>query len=202
MDPSVEITKGEYSRLLSTIHQAYVRNRNKEMDRIDNSTGWSVGILVLMLSFMMTSGVPFYFIPFSIIVILPFWIKESRRYVYYMFWSHKESEIENQIQYSIESGKYDRKAITRIIDFKKPGKLIHIEKALSVRFYRSYYWMIMLIYIATVLLAISQSAMDNIYTVIILAISFIILILLGIKGKDETLLPRKTIMHLSIKYNI
>lgn len=202
MDNSIELTTNGGVRLISTIHQAYVNNRNQEMDRIDNSTGWSVGILVLMLSFMLSSGVPFYFVPFSIIVIIPFWIKESRRYVYYMFWSHKESEMESQIQHSLEFGRYNKKNIIEIMEFNKPHHLINIYKAMRVRFYRSYFWMTLLIYIATLLLAVSQGALSSIW----IASGFILLlfaiILIGLKGKDEMILPRKTIMHLGIKYNI
>ncbi len=202
MDNSIELTTNGGVRLISSIHQAYVNNRNQEMDRIDNSTGWSVGILVLMLSFMLSSGVPFYFVPFSVVVIIPFWIKESRRYVYYMFWSHKESEMESQIQRSLECGRYNKKDIIEIMEFKKPHQLINIYKAMRVRFYRSYFWMTLLIYIGTLLLAVSQGALSSIW----IASGFILLlfaiILIGLKGKDEMILPRKTIMHLGIKYNI
>ncbi|MCK5299566.1 MAG: DUF2270 domain-containing protein [Candidatus Aenigmarchaeota archaeon] len=190
------------AKLISTIYQGYVRNRNKEIDRIDNSTGWSIGILVLMLSFMFTANVPFYLVPFSIIIPLPFWIKESRRYVYYMFWSHKESQMAEQIQHRFENNRYDSKSIIRVMDFKRPDKLININRAIKVRFYRSYFWMTVLIYVITLALAISQNQLTNNYVMTCFAIFFIIIIIIGIKGISEMIMPRKVIMHLGIRHDI
>jgi len=194
-----EITKDARSRLISAIYQGYVRNRNKEMDRIDNSTGWSIGILVLMLTFMLTSGVPYYYVPLSFIILLPFWIKESRRYVYYMFWSKKESDMESQIQATFEHHKYDKKGIIKALDFRRPDKMIKIYKAFKVRFYRSYFWMMLLIYMSTLILAITQEALGNTWIMLTFTIGLIIITWLGFWGFQEMIMPRRIIMHLGIK---
>jgi uncharacterized membrane protein len=196
-----KVTEDGQTRLINTIYTGYVNNRNKEIDRIDNSTGWSIGILVLMLSFMITSDIPYYFIPFTFIILLPFWIKESRRYVYYLYWSFMESEIKDQISSSIEKKQMNNKIFSKIIDFKQPDKIIDIYKAFKVRFFRSYYWFTLLIYFTTLIQAIQQQAIFNHTQTqgIIFILILTTLICLGFKNHDEMIMPRKVIMQPGIK---
>ena len=196
--PKITLTDDSLSRLYGQLYMGYVNNRNKEMDRIDNSTGWSIGILVLALSLMINADVAYYFIPLSIFFIIPFWFKEARRYIYYMFWSLKESELENDMSSFFTTKHIDIEKIEDIVSLNRPLTVLSEHKSLYVRFYRSYFWMVLIIYITTVLLALKQGAFSsNIFIAVFLAVSAIMLVI-AYKGRDEFIMPRATIMRSGI----
>ena len=196
--PKIPLTDDSLSRLYGQLYIGYVHNRNKEMDRIDNSTGWSIGILVLALSLMINADVAYYFIPLSIFFIIPFWFKEARRYIYYMFWSLKESELENDMSSFFTTKHIDIEKIEEVVGLNRPLTVLSEHKSLYVRFYRSYFWMVLIIYITTVLLALKQGAFSsNIFIAVFLAVSAIMLVI-AYKGRDEFIMPRATIMRSGI----
>ena len=181
-------------RFLGNLYSGYVQNRNEEMSRIDNSTGWSVAIMTLILSFALGVNAPYYFVPMSVLFIAMFWFKESRRYVYYMFWSDKERKAEECIKDSYRTGVIDREKIMSLIDEKRPLKLISVRKAMIVRLYRSYFWMVVMIYSVTFILAYAQGAIFNQMISIVFLLFAIALLVMAFYGKDEFILPRKVIM--------
>ncbi|MBW6451772.1 MAG: DUF2270 domain-containing protein [DPANN group archaeon] len=188
------IEEDSAGRLLGNLYSGYVQNRNEEMTRIDNSTGWSVAIVTLILSFSLGINTPYYFVPLAIIFIAPFWLKESRRYVYYIFWSDKERKAEECILQTYKTGKVDSKKIIELIDDIRPLKIITLKKAMIVRLYRSYFWMIVMIFSVTFLLSYVQGAIQTQYIAILFLLIGFILLIAAVKGKDEFLLPRKIIM--------
>lgn len=194
----IHLTDDSAARLYGRLYAGYVDNRNKEMDRIDNSTGWSVGILVLALSLMINAGLPYFYIPFTLIFVITFWLKEARRYIYYMFWSMKESEMENEMSSILNTKQIDTDKVNEIINIKRPLTVLTEHKSLYVRFYRSYFWMVVIIYITTLFMAVQQGALSsNIVSAIFLA-AFAMLSVIAYAGKDEFILPRKTIMKMGI----
>ena len=194
----ISLTDDSAIRLYDSLYTGYVSNRNKEIDRIDNSTGWSVGILVLSLSLMINAGIEYYLIPLSLFFVITFWLKEARRYIYYMFWSLKESEMENEISSILNTRQMDPEKVEVIISLKQPLSILSESKSLYVRFYRSYFWMVLIIYITTVLTALRQGALSsNIISAIFIA-TFVMLAIIAYHGKDEFILPRKTMMRMGI----
>ncbi len=194
----IPLTDDSAIRLYDSLYTGYVSNRNKEIDRIDNSTGWSVGILVLSLSLMINAGIEYYLIPLSLFFVITFWLKEARRYIYYMFWSLKESEMENEISSILNTRQMDPEKVEEIISLKQPLSILSESKSLYVRFYRSYFWMVLIIYITTVLTALRQGALSsNIISAIFIA-TFVMLAIIAYHGKDEFILPRKTMMRMGI----
>ncbi|NOQ56330.1 MAG: DUF2270 domain-containing protein [Nanohaloarchaea archaeon] len=194
----IPLTDDSAIRLYDTLYTGYVSNRNKEIDRIDNSTGWSVGILVLSLSLMINAGIEYYLIPLSLFFVITFWLKEARRYIYYMFWSLKESEMENEISTILNTRQMEPEKVEEIINLKQPLSILSESKSLYVRFYRSYFWMVLIIYITTILTALRQGALSsNIVSALFIA-GFVILAVVAYYGKDEFILPRKTIMRMGI----
>lgn len=186
------------SRLLASLHTAYVRNRNEEMDRIDRSTGWSVALLTLVLSFAFTSNLPYYFIPLSLFFVFVFCFKEARRYVYYIFWSHKEFMAERLFKKCFTTNIISTERVLRLIEEVTPTAIIPIENALKVRFYRSYYWMIVIIFVATLLLALEQSALSDARIVSIFFISFVLLALVTLHGFEEIIMPRRKMLEMRL----
>ncbi|MEA3229860.1 MAG: DUF2270 domain-containing protein [archaeon] len=195
---NIQVSDDSAVRVYGKLYTGYVKNRNKEMDRIDNSTGWSIGILVLSLSLMINAGIAYCYIPLSFIFIMPFWLKEARRYIYYMFWSFKESELEGEISSMLSTRQLDSDKVTEIINIKKPVSILSESKSLYVRFYRSYFWMVLIIYITTLFIALKQGALSSgIVSATFIAASAILMIIAYV-GRDEFVLPRKTIMRRGI----
>ena len=194
----IPLTDDSASRLYAQLYMGYVHNRNKEMDRIDNSTGWSVGILVLALSLMINAGIAYYLIPLSLIFVITFWLKEARRYIYYMFWSLKESELEKGMSSALISRHIDTDKMEEVVNLSRPLTVLSESKSLYVRFYRSYFWMVLIIYITTILMALKQGAFSSdIVSAVFLAASAIMAVI-AYKGRDEFIMPRKTIMRMGI----
>lgn len=194
----IPLTDDSAIRLYDSLYTGYVSNRNKEIDRIDNSTGWSVGILVLSLSLMINAGIEYYLIPLSLFFVITFWLKEARRYIYYMFWSLKESEMENEISSILNTRQMDPEKVDDIINIKQPLSILSESKSLYVRFYRSYFWMVLIIYITTFLTALRQGALSSSVISAVFIAFFAILVVIAYHGKDEFILPRKTIMRMGI----
>ncbi len=184
------------TRLLQALYNGYVNNRLKEMDRIDHSTGWSMSIFFLVVSYMLATNVHYYIAPLALIIIIPYWMKESRRYVYYMFWSKKESDTESLIKKMMCDGRLDPREFARVVDFKKPTHVVSITKAIRVRFYRTYYWLFVLDYVVMLILAVQQGAISNptILGTVLLGGGAILLAILSLTSKGEIVLPRRVIM--------
>ncbi len=194
----IQLTDDSAIRLYDALYTGYVSNRNKEIDRIDNSTGWSVGILVLSLSLMINAGIEYYLIPLSLFFVITFWLKEARRYIYYMFWSLKESEMENEISSILNTRQMDPEKVEDIINLKQPLSILSEYKSLYVRFYRSYFWMVLIIYITTFLTALRQGALSSDVISAVFIAFFAMLVIIAYRGRDEFILPRKTIMRMGI----
>jgi len=194
----IPLTDDSASRLYSQLYMGYVHNRNKEMDRIDNSTGWSVGILVLALSLMINAGIAYYLIPLSLFFVITFWLKEARRYIYYMFWSLKESELEKGMSSALASRHMDTDKMEEVVNLSRPLTVLSESKSLYVRFYRSYFWMVLIIYITTILMALKQGAFSSDIVSAVFLAATAIMAVIAYKGRDEFIMPRKTIMRMGI----
>ncbi|MCK5063246.1 MAG: DUF2270 domain-containing protein [Candidatus Aenigmarchaeota archaeon] len=194
----IPLTDDSASRLYSQLYMGYVHNRNKEMDRIDNSTGWSVGILVLALSLMINAGIAYYLIPLSLFFVITFWLKEARRYIYYMFWSLKESELEKGMSSALASRHIDTDKMEEVVNLSRPLTVLSESKSLYVRFYRSYFWMVLIIYITTILMALEQGAFSSDIVSAVFLAATAIMAVIAYKGRDEFIMPRKTIMRMGI----
>lgn len=194
----IPLTDDSMSRLYGQLYMGYVHNRNKEMDRIDNSTGWSIGILILALSLMINADIAYYYMPLSVFFVMPFWFKEARRYIYYMFWSLKESELENYMSSFFTSRHMDTGDIEDVVKLNRPLTVLSEHKSLYVRFYRSYFWIVLIIYITTALLALKQGAFSSGIIIAVFLAASATLLVIAYKGRDEFIMPRETIMRSGI----
>jgi len=118
-----------------------------------------------------------------------------------MFWSLKESELEKGMSSIITSRYIDTDKMEDVVNLSRPLTVLSESKSLYVRFYRSYFWMVLIIYITTILMALKQGAFSSdIVSAVFLAASAIMAVI-AYKGKDEFILPRKTIMRMGISRN-
>ncbi len=195
---SIHLSDDSASRLYSRLYSGYVNNRNKEMDRVDTSTGWSFGILILSLSLMINAQIPYYYIPFAAMFLIPFLFKETRRYIYYMFWSLKESEMETEMLRVMKERNIDTQKLSEIISIRCPTTILSLGKSMNVRFYRSYIWMFFIIFLTTFFVSLQQLGTLPAAHMVIFSAMFLVFVVVIYHGRDELIMPRKTIMRMGI----